>query len=304
MRDLEVASRKVAAMFDTDVVIVMGSQAVLNGWGAKAPDIMRQSAEIDLYPGNWKAWEEAERRRSNGDGVDVQASEYIFSVAGEGSSFDEINGFYLDGIDATSSPLPKDWQQRANYREYPAENGAVITTVSPAVEDTIASKLVRHAPKDVSFVAAAYDFRPFDVEDMKKRIASIEPFGQYTKEYLDACAEKANSFLDGLPKRQTVDPIGQLRKQLARMVPDMPDTHAAFYNLADASITVRKWDPDMGIYYKIDNPLGPAMIAKGFKYHLVDGVKMDEQTWSAHRDEYLAKEGARDLEPPPFALKP
>lgn len=305
VQDLEVACRKVAEMFETPVVCVMGSQAVLNAWGNKAPDRMRTSGEIDLYPGNYKVWEEAELRRANGTGVPLVASEHIFAIAGEGSCFEELHGFYLDGIDAETSPMPTGWQERANYREITNANGTVITVVSPSIEDTMASKMIRLAEKDVDFVTAAYDFRPFDVENMKKRLEAIEPFGGYDKEHLDACRARAFRFLDALPRRDALNPHAALVKQLARILPEIPEgTHCAFYNLADNSITVRKWDPDMGVYYKIDNPLGPAMIAKGFKHYVLDGVKVSEADWEASLTVHQAKAGEPTGEIPPWKTGP
>jgi hypothetical protein len=305
VRDLENASRKIAEMFDTPVVVVVGSQAVLNTWGNKAPDIMRTSSEIDLYPGNRRAWEDAERRRAAGDGVSVLASEHIFKIAGEGSAFDEIHGFYLDGVDENTAPMPLAWQERAFYRDVPLQGGGVVTTVSPAIEDTIASKLVRLSHKDEDFITAAYDFRPFDVEAMKRRMAEIVPTEGYPREYLEECRARSGRFLDSLPKRPVVNAQAALEKQLARLLPAIPaDTHCVFYNLADSSITVRKWEPDMGVYYKIDNPLGPAMVAKGFKHYVLDGRKVSEEDWAASRSVLDAKAGEPAGAAPPWKAGP
>ena len=282
VRDLDNAVRKVAEMFDTEAVIVVGSQAVLLRWGNKAPDAMRTSGEIDMYPANKRLWEEAERRKAAADGVYVEASEYIHAVAGEGSAFDEINGFYVDGVDETTSPLPARWQERAVYRDVIAANGRTVTAVSPAIEDTIAAKLVRLAQKDVDFVRASYAFQPFDIDDMKRRMAAIEPHGSYGQEYLDACRAKAFAFLDTFDKAAVRNPLADLERQLARIMPDYPrDTHCAFYNLADNSVTIRKWNPDMGIYYAIDNPSGPAMVSKGASHYVLDGRKLDRESWEA-----------------------
>lgn len=280
VRDLENAVRKVADMFNTDAVIVVGSQAVLMRWGNKAPDAMRTSGEIDMYPANKKLWEEAERRKAGTDAVYVEASEYIHQVAGEGSAFDEIHGFYVDGVDETTSPLPLGWQERAVYREVPVDDGKVVTAVSPSIEDTLAAKMIRLREKDISFIEASHMFQPFDIDAMKKRLESIQPHGTYTREYLDACRDRAFQFLDNLEKKAVRNPLADLEKQLARIMPDYPkDTHCAFFNLGDNSVTIRKWDPDMGIFYKIDNPLGPAMVAKGFQHHVLDGQKLDMAAW-------------------------
>jgi hypothetical protein len=302
LKDLEAASRKIADMFETDVVIVVGSQAVLNSWGNKAPEEMRTSAEIDLYPGNRKAWEEAQKRLAGNDESYLAAAEHIYGIAGEGQAFDEIHGFYLDGVDDTTSPLPAKWQTRAAYREFPLANGGTVTAVSPSIEDTIASKLVRLAEKDKMFIEAAYRFRPFDIEAMRERMETIAPFASYTQEYLDACRANASAFLGSLPKQAVLDPQGVLAKQLAKLVPDLPDTHCAFFNLANNSVTVRKWNPDMGVYYKIDNPLGPAMVAKGFSHYVLDGEKLDREAWLTNPEVVAAKAGGSTGVVPPWKV--
>jgi hypothetical protein len=284
VRDLDNAIRKVAEIFDTEAVVVVGSQAVLMRWGNKAPDAMRTSGEIDMYPANRKLWEAAERRKADADAVYCEASETLHRIAGEGSAFDQIHGFYVDGVDETTSPLPHAWQERALYREVPLPSGKVVTAVSPAIEDTLAAKMIRLREKDVDFVRASYAFQPFDIEEMKKRLVTIEPHGTYTQEYLDACRTQAFAFLDSLDKLTAKNPIGDLEKQLARIVPDYPkDTHCAFYNLADNSVTIRKWDPNLEIFYRIDNPLGPAMVAKSFQHFVLDGKKVTKEALEAQQ---------------------
>jgi hypothetical protein len=301
IRDLDNALRKISEMFDTEAVVVVGSQAVLMRWGNKAPDIMRTSGEIDMYPANRRLWEEAERRKAGADAVYIEASEYIHQVAGEGSAFDEINGFYIDGVDETTSPLPFGWQERALYRDIHMDNGKTVTGVSPAIEDTIAAKMIRLREKDRDFVEAAYFFQPFDIEDMKERLKRIEPHGSYTQEYLDACRTRAFAFLDGFEKKVVRNPISDLERQLARILPDYPkDTHCAFYNLADNSVTIRRWNPDFGIYYAIDNPDGPAYVAKGKAAYVLEGRKMEKEAW----EEAVALRAEEPVvSPPPWKMR-
>nr|WP_250808467.1 DUF6036 family nucleotidyltransferase [Neorhizobium tomejilense] len=301
VRDLDNALRKVAEMFDTEAVIVVGSQAVLMRWGNKAPDVMRTSGEIDMYPANRKRWEEAERRKAGADAIYVEASEYIHQVAGEGSAFDQINGFYIDGVDETTSPLPLGWQERALYRDIPLESGKTVTGVSPSIEDTIAAKMIRLREKDRAFVEAAFFFQPFDIDDMKRRLDQIEPHGSYTQEYLDGCRTRAFAFLDSFEKKAARNPISELERQLARILPDYPkDTHCAFYNLGDNSVTIRRWNPDMGIYYAIDNPLGPAMVAKGRQIYVLDGQKLDAAAWESAVAEKIEEPA---VTPPPWKMR-
>lgn len=300
VRDLDNAIRKVAEMFDTEAVVIVGSQAVLMKWGNKAPDVMRTSGEIDMYPGNKRLWEEAEKRKAGADAAYVEASEYINSVAGEGTSFSEIHGFYIDGVDETTSPLPPRWQERALYREIELPDGKVVTGVSPAVEDTMAAKLIAFREKDKAFIEAAHFFQPIDLEDMKRRIMTVERHGSFTSEEVEFFKTRACAYLDSFEKKATKNPLSDLQKQLARIVPDYPkDTHCAFYNLADSSVTIRKWDPDMGIFYRIDNPDGPAMVAKGFQYHVLDGKRYDKEAWEA---QVALQEDTVAPAPPPWRM--
>jgi hypothetical protein len=298
VRDLDHALKKMASMFNTEAVIVVGSQAVLLKWGNKAPDAMRTSGEIDMYPANKNVWEEAQRRIAGADAVYVEASEYIHQVAGEGSAFDEIHGFYIDGVDETTSPLPLGWQERALYRDVDLGDGRKVTGVSPAIEDTLAAKLIRLREKDAAFIEAAYFFQPFDIDDMKRRMNSIQPFASYTQEYLDGCRARAVQFLDAfkpMPAKNTFDHVA---KMMVRLVPDYPqDTHCAFYNLADSSVTIRRWNADMGIFFEIDNPLGPAIISKGQQQHALDGVVMTKADWQEE-----VSRGVEPCETPPWRL--
>jgi hypothetical protein len=49
--DLERAVRAIAREFNTDTVIIIGSQAILLSW-PDAPAVMRSTPEIDAYPEN------------------------------------------------------------------------------------------------------------------------------------------------------------------------------------------------------------------------------------------------------------
>lgn len=97
--DLHRAVRALAVHFDTDVVVIVGSQSVLLEW-PDAPVLMRTSGEIDAYPGNIREWE----AKNPGD----LASEEINVLFGWGSQFHETFGFYIDGVDETTAKLPPD----------------------------------------------------------------------------------------------------------------------------------------------------------------------------------------------------
>ena len=81
--DLAQAVISVARHFDTDQVVVIGSQAILLADPQSLEDL-RRSPEIDLYPANAREWEQAQ-------GTDLaEASEEINALFGEGRSRDTV----------------------------------------------------------------------------------------------------------------------------------------------------------------------------------------------------------------------
>jgi hypothetical protein len=150
LADLERAVRAVARHFNTDTVVVIGSQAVLVGW-TNPPTQMLESAKIDLYPDNAMLWEQ---RR---DGL--EASEEINALFGEGSLFAESAGFYIDGVDATTAKLAADWKDRAVRRTI-MDGDRELTALAPCLPDLLISKLWRGDPKDRAFVETALAHTP------------------------------------------------------------------------------------------------------------------------------------------------
>ncbi|MNL83618.1 hypothetical protein D3C87_2113180 [compost metagenome] len=67
-------------------------------------------------------------------------------------------------------------------------------------------------------------------------------------------------------------------------------------------MTIRQWDADMGIFYKIDNPLGPALVAKGFQYFVLDGKKVDKETFEAQLAAGPNPDGPAPA-PPPWRMR-
>jgi hypothetical protein len=142
--DLRRAVCSVAEHFDTDVVHVIGSQALLV-FRDDVPRDLRFSKEIDLYPANRREWEAREDGR--------EASEEIFALFGDGSEFHQAHGFFIDGVDETTARLPPDWADRATTRRFECSDGRIVTAVAPAPDDLVAAKLFRGEEKDVVFAA-------------------------------------------------------------------------------------------------------------------------------------------------------
>ncbi len=163
--DLDRAVRAIGRHFETDEVIVIGSQAILVH-DAEAPLILWTSGEIDAYPGNSRAWES----RHPGQ----LASEDINVWFGIGSRFHETFGFYIDGVDADTAKFPPGWMERAVGRTV-HDDGKTIRAIAPGIEDLVVSKLHRLDRKDRDFIRACHDMRALDMALIQQRLAETRP---------------------------------------------------------------------------------------------------------------------------------
>ena len=93
LADLERAVRALCFHFETDAIVIVGSQAILAIW-PDAPALLRRSGEIDAYPANAREWQ----IKNQG----MEASEEVFALFGEASPFHLAHGFYIDGVDETT----------------------------------------------------------------------------------------------------------------------------------------------------------------------------------------------------------
>lgn len=271
-KDLGPLADKLSTMFDTDVVVVVGSQALLVGWPS-SPEGLRQSKEIDAYPANWKVWQEAMDRVAPPGSPAAEASEEIAAICGEGSTFHDQWGFFIDGVNGNTARLPVGWQERAVYKEGQNRNGAIVTIVAPCPEDMLVSKSLRLAEKDKDFIELYHKFRPVDPAVMRERLQAIP--GQHPE-----VVERAARYFESLPAsdaKKQQDPW----KNVQRYIPEYPrDTHCAFYHAADNTVIIRRWDPALQVYNKIDNPLGPAVCGKNVEKYFVGGRGMDYESWA------------------------
>jgi hypothetical protein len=281
-------------MFETDVLVVVGSQALLVGW-PNSPEEIRRSNEIDAYPANWEMWEAAKNRAAAPGDPSAEASEEIAALCGEGSTFQDQWGFFIDGVNGETSPLPTGWQERAVFKEVSNLRGSVVTVVAPCPEDIIVSKALRLADKDKAFIELYHKFRPLDPEVMAERIATVPDIHP-------EILERAMNYFRNLPSseaKKQQDPW----KNVQRFIPEYPrDTHCAFYHPADNTVIVRKWDPELKLYNKVDNPLGPAVAGKGIQKHFIGGRPMEQDSWKQHADVQKALAGEAVGEPPPWRM--
>jgi len=92
--------------------------------------------------------------------------------------------------------------------------------------------------------------------------------------------QKAMDFLKTLPEGPP--PI----KIKISDIPDYPkETHCAFIGQNGIDVMIRAWDEHKGIYYKTDNPLGPAAIIDGKEKFFLNGKALDRGTWESQTEE-------------------
>ena len=136
------------------VFVLLGSQAILAQF-PDAPDILRASPEIDLYP------------RDRPD-----LSEVIEGALGANSPFHGAFGYHADGVGPETAALPVGWAARAiTLKGHPALEGA--EAICPEIHDLAASKIAAFRDKDRSWVQAAIDAGLVAPDILHKRIGEI-----------------------------------------------------------------------------------------------------------------------------------
>ena len=292
-KDLGPLADKLSLMFDTDVLVVVGSQAILVGW-PNSPEGLRKSHEIDAFPANYRIWEEAQNRAIAAGEPSAEASEEINRDCGEGSTFHDQWGFFIDGVNGNTSPLPEGWQERAVYTEKSNREGGRVTVIAPCPEDMLVSKALRLFGKDKDFIELYHQFKPLDPELMAERIDMTNVD--------QALKDQAKAYFRSLPAsdgKKAPDPW----KGVQRFIPEYPaDTHCAFYNASDNSVIIRKWDPDLNVYNKVDNPLGPAYASKSDSRYFIAGRSYDFEDWKQQPEVSSALDGTSDDTPPPWRM--
>lgn len=260
VEDLERAVRAIADVFQTDTIVVVGSQAILVGW-PDASELLRTSKEIDVYPANYSDWESENSPDRTYDVID--------SNLGSDTTFHITHGFFIDGVDVRAATLPQGWQQRAVYREVFTPT-STLRAVAPCVEDLIVSKLARLIEKDSDFIEECHRNNPLDVDTIKHLVSST------FKE--QALIDRAHRFLDYLPKLDRIpEPDFNIE------IPELPTgTHLAFYSSDRKSVSVRRYDEEKELYTVLDNPLGPAVVTRDKEVFALDGQILSKDEWSKH----------------------
>lgn len=135
------AARAACDVLGVRRVLVVGSQAV---WGSLDADGLPPAATLSA---------EADIRAVDivGDAVEMAMR---LGAIGQGSHFEETYGYYVDGVEPSTTTLPAGWEGRLRERVVGEDDHGALTALFPEIHDLCVSKLAAGRPKDHRFVAA------------------------------------------------------------------------------------------------------------------------------------------------------
>jgi hypothetical protein len=180
---LEHAIRASCQIIQHGEVIVVGSQAILGTYDeSQLPAAATMSLEVDILP-------IAETNEET-----AKLADLIEGVAGEFSTFEELHGFSIDGVDLDTAVLPEGWRDRlvrVQNANTAAPSGAPrFTGWCLDKDDLCVAKLCALREKDRNFVAALLDAGLVDTETITARLdlvpARWEPKTELARTWLDS----------------------------------------------------------------------------------------------------------------------
>lgn len=147
-------------------MIVVGSQAILGTHTEdELPAAATMAVEVDILP------------IANNNEETAQLADLIEGVAGEFSSFEQLHGFAVDGVDLDTAALPDGWRDRL-VKVHSANTAA--PTGEPRFtgwcldkEDLCVAKLCALREKDRNFVAALLDAGLVDGDVIATRLGAL-----------------------------------------------------------------------------------------------------------------------------------
>lgn len=163
---LEHAIRAACQITEQTDVIIIGSQAILGTFGEdQLPPETTRSAEVDILP----------IARDNEE--TARLADLIEGVAGELSSFEELHGFSIDGVDLETAAVPEGWRDRLvklqNANTGAASGGPRFTGWCLDKEDLCVAKLCAFREKDRNFVLALVEAGLVDVPTIIDRLSTV-----------------------------------------------------------------------------------------------------------------------------------
>ncbi|MET8426860.1 DUF6036 family nucleotidyltransferase [Nocardia sp. NPDC004860] len=163
---LEHAICAACQIIDRPEVIVLGSQSILGTFDeAQLPADATISLEADVLP---IAADNDETAR---------LADLIEGVVGEFSSFEELHGFSIDGVDTTTSALPDGWRSRLvkvqNANTVAPSGKPQFTGWCLNKEDLCVAKLSAFRGKDQNFVAALLESGLVAPNEISERLPTV-----------------------------------------------------------------------------------------------------------------------------------
>lgn len=172
---LEHAIRTACQIIDHQEVIIVGSQAILGTYDEnRLPAEATMSVEIDILP------------MAKGNRETARLADLIEGVAGEFSSFEQLHGFSIDGVDLDTAILPAGWRERLvkvqNANTAAPAGEPRFTGWCLDKEDLCVAKLCALREKDRNFVGALLDAELVEGTVIADRLATLPDKNREAKE--------------------------------------------------------------------------------------------------------------------------
>lgn len=163
---LELAIRTACQIIDQTEVIIVGSQAILGSFDeSQLPAEATMSVVIDVLP----------IAKTNKE--TALLADLIEGVAGEFSSFEQLHGFSIDGVDLDTAVLPDGWRDRLvkvqNANTAAPAGEPRFTGWCLDKEDLCVAKLCALREKDRNFVGALLDAGLVDAALIAARLEDV-----------------------------------------------------------------------------------------------------------------------------------
>jgi hypothetical protein len=163
---LEHAIRTACQIIQHSEVIVVGSQAILGTYDEdELPAAATMSIEVDILP------------IADSNEETARLADLIEGVAGEFSSFEQLHGFSIDGVDLDTAVLPDRWRDRLvkvqNANTAAPSGEPRFTGWCLDKEDLCVAKLCAFREKDRNFVAALLDVGLVDDGVIAARVSRV-----------------------------------------------------------------------------------------------------------------------------------
>ncbi|MBW2589835.1 MAG: hypothetical protein JRD71_03805 [Deltaproteobacteria bacterium] len=166
--ELEHIIRAVGEIAGVEKIIILGSQSIL-GQFPNFPELISQEDYSEI-PLTIQSHEVLFRSIE----VDIiipeseEKTEIVDAAIGELSSFHDTFGYYVQGVDYSTSKLPKGWKDR--LVEICNENTNDISGLCLEIHDLIISKLYAGRQKDIDFFHAAVKLGLLSIETLTERL--------------------------------------------------------------------------------------------------------------------------------------